>query len=81
MRTISTLWKDYSFPSGHTAAAFSVAAIFALNFPAVMYNLAGLAALVGVSRMYMGQHYPTDVAIGALLGAGSGAFIHYLRFF
>ena len=64
---VPTLW-DYSFPSGHTAASF--AAAFALcavrqrGWPAAMV----LAALIGLSRLYLYMHFPTDVLAGMLLG-------------
>lgn len=60
---------DYSFPSGHTAASFAVARILMLAAP----GGAALAALVfavlmGISRMYVGVHYLTDVLAGTVLG-------------
>ncbi len=59
---------DYSFPSGHTGAAFAAAcALFARNkkwgVPAII-----LAALIGVSRMYLFVHFPTDVFAGVIIG-------------
>jgi undecaprenyl-diphosphatase len=65
----------FSFPSGHTAAAFAVAAAFA-GEPGGVGPLALLLAVgVGLSRVYLGAHYPLDVGAGALLGvvAGVGA--------
>lgn len=60
--------SSYSFPSGHTGSSFAAAgAIFAFNkkwgLPALV-----LALVVGLSRMYLFVHYPTDVLAGALLG-------------
>ena len=64
---------SYSFPSGHTSAAFTTATSLSLLFPK-WYVIAPSylwAATVGYGRMYLGVHYPTDVFAGALVGAGS----------
>lgn len=60
-----------SFPSGHTADAFAFAIAVGLiytrwyiAFPVIIW-----ASLVGLSRMWLGVHFPSDVAAGALLGA------------
>jgi len=58
----------YSFPSGHTAAAILMANILSLIFPASAYLFFGWATAVGVSRIYLGVHYPSDIAAGAMLG-------------
>ncbi|MBS1510195.1 MAG: phosphatase PAP2 family protein [Bacteroidetes bacterium] len=63
----------YSFPSGHTSAAFCTATSIALRYrkwyfvaPSYLF-----ATSVAWARMYQGVHYPSDVLGGALIGAGS----------
>jgi undecaprenyl-diphosphatase len=57
-----------SFPSGHTNTSVSAATLVALAFGGWFWLAFFPAALVGYSRMYMGLHFPLDVAAGALLG-------------
>jgi membrane-associated phospholipid phosphatase len=66
----------HSFPSGHTSSAFNTATTLVMQYPKwyVAVPSYTYAALMGYSRMHAGVHYPTDVAAGALLGAGS-AFV------
>ena len=58
----------WSFPSGHTAAAFSGAWVASTIWPKCSPVFFGLAATVGFSRIYVGAHYPGDVLSGAALG-------------
>lgn len=58
---------QFSFPSGHSAAAMSVAIVYAFAFPATAAVLIPLAVVVGVSRVCLGVHYPGDVFIGQLI--------------
>ena len=64
---------DASFPSGHTAGSFAAATALAGFYPRQRPILLGLAAGVGLSRVYLGHHFVSDVLVGAGLGAGLGA--------
>ncbi|MDY3118701.1 MAG: phosphatase PAP2 family protein [Peptoniphilus sp.] len=68
--------RDYSFPSGHTTAAFTVATTFSLYFPRLAALFILLAFLVAVSRTYLAVHYPTDVLAGVIIGIIVGYVVH-----
>ncbi len=65
-----------SFPSGHTQGAFTAATFFVLYYRRRGGLLLACATLVGVSRIYVGAHYPLDVVAGAMLGS-AGAWLVY----
>jgi membrane-associated phospholipid phosphatase len=58
-----------SFPSGHTTTAFAFAAAAGALWPAARIPLFILAAVIGVTRVTIGVHYPSDVFMGALIGS------------
>lgn len=62
----------YSFPSGHTSAAFAVALSVTGVAPGLASFLVFLACAIAFSRIYLGAHYPLDVGVGAAIGAVSG---------
>lgn len=62
----------YSFPSGHTSTAFVLATVLAWRKPEARKYFYGIAVLVGISRMYLGVHFPSDIIVGALVGHASG---------
>jgi undecaprenyl-diphosphatase len=60
----------YSFPSGHTLHAVSFTVLAVNSFPQLAWLLVPFATLIAASRVVLGLHYPSDVAAGALIGAG-----------
>jgi undecaprenyl-diphosphatase len=69
--------KDHSFPSGHTTAVFSVIVPFLLQTPSLAAVLIPLGLSVGISRIYLGLHYPSDVIAGGILGGSFGSLCFY----
>jgi undecaprenyl-diphosphatase len=59
---------DYGFPSDHTSGAFAIAVALLLRHRISGWIALVLAVLIGVGRVMIGVHYPTDVLAGAVLG-------------
>lgn len=68
---------NYSFPSGHTTAIFAISMTLSLLIASSVITLAliFIATVVGVSRIYIGVHYPTDVMIGATIGFCTSSYV------
>ncbi len=64
-----------SFPSSHAVNNFGVATLFSYFYPRIKASLFTFAALVALSRVFVGVHYPSDVLGGAIIGVGVGFFV------
>ncbi|MCX5342760.1 phosphatase PAP2 family protein [Streptomyces atratus] len=64
---------DWSFPSNHSAIAGAAAVALAIARPRLAWLTVPLALLMAFSRVFVGVHYPHDVAVGLLLGAAVAA--------
>lgn len=67
--------RTTSFPSGHAASAFAFATAVSQEVPVAGLLLLPLALTVSYSRVYVGVHYPSDVVLGAAVGAGTGVLV------
>ncbi|WP_082567410.1 phosphatase PAP2 family protein [Pelomonas sp. Root1217] len=65
----------FSFPSGHTLHAFAFALPLSAFYPALAPLLWSFAALVGLARVALGLHFPSDVLVGALLGSATAGLM------
>jgi undecaprenyl-diphosphatase len=70
VRVFHELWERGSFPSGHSQIAFSVATYLSSRFKKFWWLFYAGAAAMGLSRVYIGVHFPVDVLAGALVGTG-----------
>jgi undecaprenyl-diphosphatase len=65
-----------SFPSGHATTAFAAAVFLTLWYPRGAPIFLALALLMGLSRVFLGSHFPADVWAGALIGTATALGIH-----
>ncbi len=67
--------ESASFPSGHAASAFAFAYAVGRHLPGLAVPIRLLAAGVAYSRVHTGVHYPGDVVVGSIVGAGTAAIV------
>lgn len=65
----------FSFPSGHTLHAVMATTLLGYVQPILLVLMLPFTVLVAVSRMVLGLHYPSDVAVGALIGGAVASII------
>lgn len=70
--------NDASFPSGHTGACFCAAVLLTMYYKVKGIPAIVVATLVGISRIYLCMHYPTDVLAGALIGSACAVAGYYI---
>jgi undecaprenyl-diphosphatase len=67
---------QFSFPSGHTMTAFSVATCLSCFFPLFLPVMLFCALSIAASRILLGMHFLSDVVVAAILGTGIGLLSH-----
>ena len=67
--------ESTSFPSGHSASAFAFAYTVGRHYPLLAVPIRLLASGVAYSRVHTGVHYPGDVVLGSIIGAGTAAMV------
>ena len=74
-KSIITPSDQFSFPSGHTSGAFAMTVLLVTVSPVLFWVLMPWAVAVGISRVLLGVHFPTDILAGAILGVGSAFLV------
>ncbi|MEO9049698.1 MAG: phosphatase PAP2 family protein [Candidatus Dormiibacterota bacterium] len=69
---------DHSFPSGHSASSFAAATALSIYYPKASPLAFTVATGVAGSRVHLGVHFPSDVAVGAAVGIGIGTLTGWL---
>lgn len=69
IRLVERPLDHFSFPSGHTLHAVMAMMVIAQIAPVLIFVMLPFSILVALSRMILGLHYPTDVLVGAIMGA------------
>jgi undecaprenyl-diphosphatase len=75
IRACTAALDDFSFPSGHTLHAVAFAIVLGYHYAWAAWIVGPFALLVAASRMVLGLHYPSDVAVGAAIGVVSAVLV------
>ena len=81
VKDVEILRGATSFPSGHTAGAFAVWSLLAFQFnrnKTLQLVCLFIAIIVGISRIYLAQHFPQDVLFGSAIGIATAIFIEFI---
>lgn len=72
-------WKTFAFPSSHAAVCFSLVAVFDRVYPMLKWFWVLFALVVAFSRLYLGEHFLSDVIAGGLIGFAIGLTLVHLK--
>jgi undecaprenyl-diphosphatase len=75
IRACTRTLDAYSFPSGHTLHAVSFSIVLCFHYPVAACVAVPFALLVAASRLVLGLHYPSDVAVGAAMGTATAILV------
>ncbi len=81
VKNVEILRGATSFPSGHTAGAFALWSLLAFQFSrnkTLQIVCLFIAIIVGISRVYLAQHFPQDVLFGSAIGVASALIIEFI---
>jgi undecaprenyl-diphosphatase len=78
VHTPDGILTSYSFPAGGAALVAGIVLLVALRYPRFKWLLLFIAVMVGLSRSYLGLHYPTDVLGGYAVGLLAGLIVESL---
>jgi undecaprenyl-diphosphatase len=73
IRACARSLDEFSFPSGHTLHSVAFSVILTAYYPTFALFVWPFTVLVAISRIVLGLHYPSDVVVGALIGAATAA--------